>query len=767
MREDLSRAKMHKAIDSTLSGLNGDPWLFQRVSARAAEGETKVKKKLSAGLVLAIIMILIAAVALAVTLLTHQEIVEQVAVPLAVDNDAGVGVNNTYNAEELTELVRSLNENGITLEENNRIMQALQNGQGYYEEETIMEICRQAFGGNYYTWTLEQQDWYEKLMVQIGFHESHQTRMPGEDNMKYEDAEAFAFRKIREAYGQDLPLEDRSVWQLSRQFYAENPDDPASAGWSFTLEPKDIDHGQYYVSFNDNDPEGSVSVGANIHDWSQPYTGEELMSHFNTVYSWSHGQWPQEAWQRLHEMLQSAEIDPTSRDAQALKAFRMTEYPAPGEKDISRETAIQKAKESLQDSRAALDGAVLTEYEGKRIWMVSFVINPSGEGIADDTAGFFAVSVDSETGTILDSRKQSLDDSTAFAYVPVDAYEKAWEGILRRSEIIQLAVVAIQNEYPDLDLMNEEKYEVRADGYKRWNVTFKAKDIRWGNVTASVSMDGIVSDISADIEPLNGDNLWKRYGQAQGYFGQWEQSVWVRLEKDMSGLEPVQIGGRLLKATHYPEESSVKIRHEQAQELGMQATGKRTAKVNTCVLVDAKPHPVWIMRILTDEADEPVVGIDAETGDVVFTEQFKTDYTPQYVLYSMPETWRKMELEMLGAPYMAKVAITHKFGDMWLDEPELDVDNTDNWELQQDGLVIRYIGRWKGMKSYEVELDQNGFVLRCEEMDSVSTEEKPKNTGVYLHQRRHRFRMESPGSGEWILLRRNSGINWISSSSRM
>ena len=729
MREDLSRAKMHKAIDSTLSGLNGDPWLFQRVSARAAEGETKVKKKFSAGLILAIIMILIAAVALAVTLLTHQEIVEQVAVPLAVDNDAGVGVNNTYNAEELAELVRSLNENGITLEENNRIMQALQNGQGYYEEETIMEICRQAFGGNYYTWTLEQQDWYEKLMVQIGFHESHQTRMPGEDNMKYEDAEAFAFRKIREAYGQDLPLEDRSVWQLSRQFYVENPEDPASAAWSFSLEPKDIDHGQYYVSLSDQDPEGTVFVSANIFDWTQPYTGDELLGHFNMVYTWNHGQWSQDVWQKLHEMLQKAEMDPDSRDAQTLKAFRITEYPAPGEKDISRETAIQKAKESLQDSRAALDGAVLTEYEGKRIWMVSFVINPSGEGIADDTAGFFAVSVDSETGTILDSRKQSLDDSTAFAYVPVDAYEKAWEGIRRRSEIIQLAVVAIQNEYPDLDLMNEEKYEVRADGYKRWNVTFKAKDIRWGNVTASVSMDGIVSDISADIEPLNGDNLWKRYGQAQGYFGQWEQSVWVRLEKDMSGLEPVQIGGRLLKATHYPEESSVKIRHEQAQELGMQATGKRTAEVNTCVLVDAKPHPVWIMRILTDEADEPVVGIDAETGDVVFTEQFKTDYTPQYVLYSMPETWRKMELEMLGAPYMAKVAITHKFGDMWLDEPELDVDNTDNWELQQDGLEIRYIGRWKGMKSYEVDLDQNGFVLRCEEMDSVSTEEKPKNTG--------------------------------------
>ena len=728
MREDLNRAKMHKAIDSTLSGLNGDPWLFQRVSARAAEGETKVKKKLSTGLVLVIVLMLIAAVALAVTLLTHQEVVEQVAVPLAVDNDTGVGVNNTYNAEELAELVRNLNENGITLEENNRIMQSLQNGQGYYEEETIMEICRQAFGGNYYTWTLEQQDWYEGLMVKIGFHETYQTRMPGEGNMKYEDAEAFAFRKIRETYGQDLLLEDRSIWQLSRQFYVENPGDPASAGWSFSLEPKDIDHGQYYVRFSDNDPEGSVSVGADIYDWSQPYTGEELLSHFNAVYTWNHGQWPQEAWQRLHEMLQGAEIEPTSREAQALKAFRITEYPVPGEKDISREIAIKKAKEAIQDTRAALDGAVLTDYEGKRIWMVSFVINPSSEGTADETAGLFAVSVDSATGTILESRKQGMDDSIAFAYVPLDAYEKAWEGILRRSEIIQLAVNAIREKYPDLDLMDEEKYEIRAEGYKKWNVTFKAKDIHLGNVSAVVSMDGIVGEINADTEILNGDNLWKRYGQANGYFGQWEQSVWVRLEEDMSGLEPLQIGGRLLKATHYPEESSVKIQHGRAQELGMQATGKRTAEVNTCVLVDAQPHPVWIMRILTDEPDEPVVGIDAETGDVVFTEQFKTDYTPQYVLYSMPETWRKMELEMLGAPYMAKVAITHKFGDMWLDEPELDVDNTENWELQQDGLVIRYIGRWNGMKSYEVELDQNGFVLRCEESNTASMEEKPEET---------------------------------------
>ena len=59
MREDLSREKMHKAIDSTLSGLEGDPWLFRRVAARAGEGEIKVKKRLSAGLILVIVLILL------------------------------------------------------------------------------------------------------------------------------------------------------------------------------------------------------------------------------------------------------------------------------------------------------------------------------------------------------------------------------------------------------------------------------------------------------------------------------------------------------------------------------------------------------------------------------------------------------------------------------------------------------------------------------------------------------------------------------------
>lgn len=45
------------AVDMSLSGLQGDPWLAQRILAKA-KGEVKVKKKLPFGLVLAIVLII-------------------------------------------------------------------------------------------------------------------------------------------------------------------------------------------------------------------------------------------------------------------------------------------------------------------------------------------------------------------------------------------------------------------------------------------------------------------------------------------------------------------------------------------------------------------------------------------------------------------------------------------------------------------------------------------------------------------------------------
>lgn len=72
MDEQREKQRLHRAIDTTLSSLKGDPWLAQRVLTSAKE-EGKVKKKLSIGLVLVIVLVMAAVTVLAAYVLTRSE----------------------------------------------------------------------------------------------------------------------------------------------------------------------------------------------------------------------------------------------------------------------------------------------------------------------------------------------------------------------------------------------------------------------------------------------------------------------------------------------------------------------------------------------------------------------------------------------------------------------------------------------------------------------------------------------------------------------
>ncbi len=728
MNHETMQERVRQALDAELSGLRTTPGERDRMYANVIGG-TKVKRKLTTGLVLAIVLTLITVAAVAAALLTRKEIVEKVAVPMAIENDPATGVQEMYTTEQLAQLVRTLNENGFTLEENSTIMQCLQNGQGYYEEETIMEICREAFGGYFYTWTLEEQDWFNHLMVDVGFLESYESCMPGEGTMSYEDAEAFAFAALKKEYGNKVEPENREKYKLGRQFYRDMENDNKLT-WNFSLDPKSVEYGNYNVVFEDQDPEGTAYTYASIPDWTRSYTGDDVMMAFYNVHSWYSGAWPQSVWRELHGMMEKAQLDPESSDYPEYRGYQMTDYPDPAEGEISREEAIRIAKEALKLDKAAMDSAVLTEYDGERTWLVSFVVYPPEDGTEDEESGNYTAALDSASGEVKSLRKRTMDDDNSMAFVPEKAYELAREGRLKTSDYIRMAAEAVRKEYPELDPLNEEEFTA-SDYGGRWHyVTFRTKNIRHGNISVTVEPDGTVSEIEADTEPLSGDNLMTRYRLVYGYFGQWDQQRWVQLRQELEGLETSSIEGELLKMGRFPEESSVSIGHEKAQELAIQAIGKRSVEVNTCVLIDAEPHPVWKMRLLTDTPDDPVVELDAETGEVLATDIFKTDYTPTYVLYSLEKNWRKAELETLGAAEMARREVTYRYMDLWYDFPEPEFENPDEYETAADGLTVRFTGRWAGMKDYLTEFDENGYVVRCEETDSKSTETRPESDGT-------------------------------------
>ena len=664
--------------------------------------------------------------------LTAQEIVDQVAVPLALENDKGEeGYNRFYSYEELAEIVRVLEENGISLAENSHIMQYLTSGCGFLEISVVEDICKQAFGPSG-TWTDEQQGWYDEMIVRLGYVESFVSHVPGKENMTREAAIAWALKKIREEYGETLPLEDPDIWQISASFtkgyQAQDQEFPKDI-WSVTLVPKDMEYQHFSVSFDDSNPEETTEVYDSYLNLDEASTLSWIYGYFVMVYG-PYKDWSQSAWQTYHEWLLKAELKSTDYDYIDYLGFRMTSYPEPETNEISREEAIRIAKKAMTNKRAAYNSAVLTEYEGERTWLVSFVIEiPFNGSAADDKeSGEYVFSIDSVSGKVRSLRTEHSYEA-GFPYIAEKAYQETRDLLPKEEDLLPLAVEAVRIAYPEAgDPLDEENYSHSSSLRGSNTVWFTARNLQHSNIKVRFTPEGEVEKVTMD-PPVDGDNLYNRFFALCGPMDSWDQSVWVQLEKEMQELEPEGIEGKILKATHYPEEASVAIRQKQARELGRKTTGSNMTEVNSCVLVDAQPHPVWIIVLLTHHTLS-LVGIDAETGETVLSMPYRADFTPMYVSYSLPETWRKMEMEEKGPAYMAQAAIIDRVFPAdtdWRSCPPGDgrapwmeycyVNEGTAWRLEVDGLTVRWISHREGVRSYEVELDQDGNVIRFEEKD--------------------------------------------------
>ena len=664
--------------------------------------------------------------------LTVQEIVDQVVIPLALENDrGGAGYSRYFSYEDLAEIVRVFEENGFVLPENDVVMQFLTSGCGVPESSVAESYCLQFFGP-FGTWTDDQQGWYDDLEVRLGHAETFGSHVPGKDNMTREEAIAWALKKIREEYGEDLPLEDPDIWQMTVMFTKDAPFDSDSHHedmWSIFLTPKNLEHARYGATFVDRDPENSTELYYAFLDPEEPFTLNQLRNIFDIVYGVNKN-WPQSAWQAYSDMLQKVELNPSDYDYTDYLAFRMTGYPEPEADEISREEAIRIAKEAMANERAAYNSAVLTEYEGERTWQVSFLIEfPFFSSVdEDEESGDYVVSIDSVTGEVR-SLRMERPYNPSFCYAPEKVYTEIQEMLPKEEDMLPLAVEAVRKKYPEAgDPLDEENYSWFSGLSGYGFIKFTARNLQHSNIEVRFKQDGKVDKVTMD-PPVDGDNLFIRFYDLCGPMGKWDQSVWVQLEKDMKELEPKEILGKVIKATHYPEESSVSIKQEEARELGRKTTGKNMTEVNSCVLVDAQPHPVWIIELLTEHTLS-IVGIDEETGETVLSMPCRADFSPRYISFSLPEIWRKIEMEEKGPRYMAQAAIIDRvfpadeewrgydLGDVdvtWMDYCYMNEGTA--WRMEVDGLTVRCISHREGVKSYEVEFDPEGNVIRFEEKD--------------------------------------------------
>ena len=310
MNDKKLEQQIRHSLNAELSRLNTSSWQRDRFFENATGGY-KVKRKLTYGLVLAIVLLLAAATAVAVALLSAQEVVEQVAVPMAQENDPDWRVNMQFSPEELAAFIRAANENGITIDENDDIMRALQNGEGYDEEEAIMEVCRQAFGGIYSFWTLEQKHWFDEMMVAIGFADGPVWSMPGEGDLTEEEAKTKLIAAIQDEFNdemyradhdEEMDLADGDRFLLALDYYPEAAKD--GTVWHIDAWPRDAERNDYYTASLDK--VGNV-LNVIARNGKNPYaqsleTSKPVRSEEETQTDAGHSETENRAWIKIADL---------------------------------------------------------------------------------------------------------------------------------------------------------------------------------------------------------------------------------------------------------------------------------------------------------------------------------------------------------------------------------------------------------------------------------------------------------------------------------
>ena len=337
----MKEQELRRALNAAMNACPPPESWKRQVMAQTKEGKG-MKTRISAAFVLAVVMILLAATAVAAALLSAPQVVEQVAVPLARQNDQTDLRQGAYTHEELAQLIKTLNENGITLEEDSQILRALKMGLGYWEDETIMEICRQAFGGSENQWTIEEKYWFENMMGQIGFSDRNAYLLPADGDFTVPQARAHAAALLKDAYGVSLPADSDDTWRIDEWLYA--PVDGAGseepAYWAFEYVRRKSGQCEYAVRFL-RDGALMEMEEAGFHGEMPDIASFSMADRLMGDRYGSPFDWPLEAWVQFGGMI--AHLTPKTQNQWL---YQQAGYCLPPEGGVSPEQAVLAVRQA-------------------------------------------------------------------------------------------------------------------------------------------------------------------------------------------------------------------------------------------------------------------------------------------------------------------------------------------------------------------------------------------------------------------------------------
>ena len=420
------KEQVRDALDRELSSLQTSSAQRDRLIETAMEGRKMYKKKMPLAFVLALILsLLLAGGALAAALLSGQQIVEEMAVPMAQSSR-----QENYTHEELENLIRTLNENGITLDEGSTMMQAFRAGHGYWERDTIEEICKAAFGGNEYEWSVEQQHWYGEMMVEIGAWDENLNLLPGDGDMTVPEARALAAEILENAYGVKLPSESDGEWKINESFcltylYEDSDIPTPRAEWRFGFENRRTGSVDYDASFG-RDGGGAAA-------WRAPYLESTDAKDWVSVMDdlenrdGSCTNWDVETWAEFGEKIK--DCDPGGRSGWL---YQHAGYRLPPEGAVSPDEAKEIALKEMnygEITGKVYDHVICCTDGDRPIYKVNHRVILRAEDLqrSGKYDAVWCLEIDCMTGQVLEKRAYAYgpDADPMMLYVPFSLLDQA------------------------------------------------------------------------------------------------------------------------------------------------------------------------------------------------------------------------------------------------------------------------------------------------------------------------------------------------------
>ena len=384
MKDELIRSQIHQAVDHHAAHLQLNPFLAQQIINQERTGEPVVKKRLSTGLVLAIVLMLITVTALAAVLLGGKDFVDRIMAPKASETDS-----ESFTKEEIGEILRIASENGLVLSDQDMYILNHLDETGFDKEELMRRFVKTEYGFYPDAWPIEVQHWYEEMLEACGLDERPTVNvLPEGDEYTQEQILKIAHDFIHEKYDPNVDLDDSDKY-LRFLTYRESKlgEDMTSRQWSLTYEARDLYGTDYNLTL---DTAGHITREYSVDgimgaSWDAH--GQYMMDRFIRVYGDQYGavNWDSEILMKYREAMEHRQTltGPEHFLSEEYPILEMT-YLIPDDTMLSRDKAIEKAKEACGDldyetlySNSAV-AVCMEDPEGRPVWKVTLRLHGGG-----------------------------------------------------------------------------------------------------------------------------------------------------------------------------------------------------------------------------------------------------------------------------------------------------------------------------------------------------------------------------------------------------